>query len=277
MSKHSSSSSKLDKALTALPLDLQRTIANKLSPNTKAMVGMSSSIEDAVKLFDAPEPNFGVFRSGGIKNIYIQVSDLGGFLSIFDNQVTNVRLTIHSEVSVYWNSPQHNRVGFNPWMDGYSEAGFNVLNGKLNKGYLNLLYALIITLHRLNPYDLNAEIYTNILTRFRRTDLLQAYPPIPPRTDRPPRVQRMSSSTYKAPESWEKLIGQYDKNHMEGVLGHNDAVRTFLKPKTKGTMRTALQMDSEGYTMQNGKRYKVHQGVKGGVYIVVNGKKKYVK
>lgn len=80
-------------------------------------------------------------------------------------------------------------------------------------------------------------------------------------------------------------LKQREQQLTEGMLGHDAAVRTFLKPKsaTKAIQsestrkRKHYQMDADGHVIYNSNRYKVHVGRSGGKHILVNGKKVYIK
>lgn len=299
-SKKASSNGSLGKRFTSLPQDLQRTIASKLDPNARVAIGtlrpdiLPTSIEDSMQLFVGPDAySRSVYQDNHIIQLYL-VTDkdpkftrtIYGQLIIYDDQVVHVKLH-HHKVTIYWNSPDHVQLPeLSKYMLEDNKPGFHITpsNRLANAAaYKNLLYAFIITLHELHSLKFTADIYTHILTRFRRNDLIKEYPPVI-RERREP-VQRMSidnprsSKKSASSEGWKKLIGQYPKNHMEGVLGHDEAVRTFLKPKTakQGTKRTQYTVDDDGYTMHNGKRYKTHKGAKGGIHIVVNGHKRYVR
>ena len=74
-----------------------------------------------------------------------------------------------------------------------------------------------------------------------------------------------SPQSHSQKHSRTKLNLMENYQNMEGVLGHKEAVKTFLKSKSKA--------ESKQY---NGKEYRVHDGSKGGRYIIANGKKIYV-
>lgn len=270
-SKSGSKSRNANAKVASLPLDIQRHIISKLSPTSSAVVGstdngklnkVATNVGNVLRWMDKKTisvSHLTQLRSEGILGGLLQdYSDFGIVLIDEDDlEVAHVRMKFF-DIDVYWNSPQHYKLEkFNQFTNSpYNKPGFNVVQGGNNKAYHNLLFALIIKLHysRVLP----AARYIEILTRFRKQDLLNAYPPKLDATRTPapsPKVaspvsprqvqqmQRLEQGARIIQEGRKKLK-EHEKLY-ESLLTHSQAVRVFLqekkKPhKTRATKRKAV-------------------------------------
>lgn len=160
--------------------------------------------------------------------------------------------------NIWWTSPQfsmderflldmynynYDDIGMPPLQN---QPGFHMylLFGTTPKIFLkNLLYAAVIFCQQNSPEILTPTMYKNILTRFRKQELLTLFPPhnSPPvpsrsRTSSSPKSPRtrMLQEGERFTQERRKILQKREEMLTQGMLGHNEAVRTLLR-KRKNT------------------------------------------